>query len=90
MRRALLATGAMVLAMAAAGPAFAQQSETLDSKSTDATKASELPLDKVCLQRSNIYSAGSVVTMNEKPYVCKMDKNSGTGTLSWVAIEPES
>lgn len=78
----MLATGVMVLAMAAAGPAFAQQSETLNSKSTDATKAFELPLDKVCLQRSNIYSVGSVATMNEKPYVCKMDKNSGAGTLS--------
>lgn len=90
MTRTLLITGAMMLALAASGPVLAQQSETLDSKSTDATKASELPLDKVCLQRSNIYSAGAVVTMNEKPYVCKMDKNSGTGTLSWVPMESKS
>ncbi|WP_280637602.1 hypothetical protein [Endozoicomonas sp. G2_2] len=41
--------GATMLALAASGPVLAQQSGTLDAKSADATKASELPLDKVCL-----------------------------------------
>jgi hypothetical protein len=34
-----------------------------------------------------LYSAGAVVKMNEKPYVCKMDKNSGSGALSWVPMK---
>jgi hypothetical protein len=69
-------------------PALAQgQTDSLSSKSADAAKAGDLPLDKVCLQRSNLYSAGAVVKMNEKPYVCKMDKNSGSGALSWVPMK---
>jgi hypothetical protein len=82
--------GGLMLVTMAAGPALAQgQTESLASKSSDASKAGDLPLDKVCLQRSNLYSAGAVVTMNEKPYVCKMDKNSGTGALSWVPMEQQ-
>ncbi len=89
----LMGSAALVMGVLfiTSGSAVAQgQSETLDTKSSDVSKASDMPLDKVCLQRSDIYSAGAVVTMNEKPYVCKMDKNMGTGTLSWVPMEPES
>ncbi|WP_353177095.1 hypothetical protein [Salinisphaera sp. T5B8] len=89
MKKGLFAAVAVALTAVLCAPAFAQQSETMSSKSADAAKAGELPLDKVCLQRSDIYSAGAVVTMNEKPYVCKMDKNAGTGALSWVPMEAE-
>lgn len=87
MKKGFVLAGALLLSASAFAPAFGQQSETLSSKSADAAKASEMPLDKVCIQRSNIYSAGAVVTMNEKPYVCKMDKNAGTNALSWVPME---
>ncbi len=90
MRKGFFLAGALMLAVTVSTPVFAQQSETMSSKSADASKASDLPLDKVCLQRSDIYSAGAVVKMNEKPYVCKMDKNTGTGSLSWVSMEPKS
>lgn len=84
----IVAGVAMTLAVAV--PALAQgQTESLSSKSADASKAGQMPLDKVCLQRSNLYSAGAVVEMAEKPYVCKMDKNSGTGALSWVPMDKE-
>lgn len=79
---------AAAIACALVAPAFAQgQTDSLSSKSKDATKAGQLPLDKVCLQRSNLYSAGAVVKMAEKSYVCTMDKNAGTGALSWVPME---
>ena len=90
MKKGFFFTGAVLLAASVSAPVLAQQSETMSSKSADAAKASDLPLDKVCLQRSDIYSAGAVVKMNEKPYVCKMDKNAGTGALSWVSMEPEA
>lgn len=91
MKKQSLIAGAALALVFAMGPALAQgQSESLATKSADVSKAGQMPLDKVCLQRSNLYSAGAVVTMNEKPYVCKMDKNAGTNALSWVEMEKKS
>jgi len=52
--------------------------------------AKGMPLNHVCLNKTDAYSPGAVVKMNQKPYTCKTDPNDASGVLHWMPMPQDS
>lgn len=56
----------------------------------DRLSAQGMPLKHVCLNKTDAYSPGAVVKMNQKPYVCKADPNDASGVMHWMPMPEDS
>ena len=56
----------------------------------DRLSAKGMPLKHVCLNKTDAYSPGAVVKMNQKPYVCKADPNDASGVMHWMPMPEDS
>lgn len=52
--------------------------------------AKGMPLNHVCLNKTDAYSPGAVVKMDQKPYTCKADPNDASGVLHWMPMPGDS